>query len=90
MGEIDHEESQVGGIVDLNLANIHEILQAPELTGAPAVELDLEPKPIVLDERIRNKIEIATEQNGMPPSFSDEIELDDNHNVGRLAIGYVI
>ena len=41
-GDIDHEHSQVGAIVNRDGFDIHEILQAPMLFGIPEIELDLE------------------------------------------------
>ena len=46
--QVDHEHRQIGGIVNRELLDIHEIFQTPELFSVTEIELDLETEAIIV------------------------------------------
>jgi len=63
MREVYHEKSEVGGIADLLLFNIHEIIETPILLRIAEIELDLKAQAIVLDQLVRSQFQVGTEEH---------------------------
>ncbi len=49
MGNIDHKHSQIGGVVNRELVNIHKIFQAPKLFGVTEIEFNLKTEAIIVE-----------------------------------------
>ena len=79
--EVDHEESEIDGVGDSLLRDIHEILQSPILFGIAEVELNLEAQAVIIDQLPRRQAQVGAEQQDMRPFAVLTVRFDQHHQV---------
>ena len=68
-GQVHHEKGEIGRVGDCLWRDIHEIFQSPVLLGIAKVELNLEPKRIVIHDLCGAKLQVGAKQDHMTPSI---------------------
>src|SRR4029453_12191555 len=84
MGDIDHEQRQIGAIIDWPCVDIHEVFESPVLFRISKIELQLEAQAIIVDQVIIPQRHITTEEHHMSGLASLQIGFDDDDNIQHL------
>ena len=78
---INHEHSQISGIVNRELIDVHEIFQPPELFSIPEVEFNLKTEAIIVNEFGESQAQVAAEEDNAGYFLGFEVAFDNNDNI---------
>src|SRR5215831_20655549 len=84
VGDIDHEQRQIGRIGDSARGHVHEVFQAPVLFGIPKVKLDLKPQPIIVYEGCVCQGQVTAEQDDMGAGLGAQVRLCEYDDIQGL------
>ena len=85
MGDIDHEHRQISPIIDWPCVDIHEVFESPVLFRVSKIELQLEAKPIIVDQEIISQCQVTTEKHHLSGLVGLQIGFDDDDNMQHLS-----
>ena len=86
---INHKHSQISGIVNRDLVDIHKIFQPPKLFGVAKIEFDLETEAVIVDKFIESQFQVAAEKDNTSDFLSFEVGFDDDDNIEFIRYEFV-